>query len=502
MSFQFFDALRGDLRDYTPAKIAELIGDSALAALARDEAVPAQVAAQAAGGQLGLMLRLWWIGDPLSVEEVARAIPNTYRATGGMPGLGEIFTDDAGGVRSRFQLVPIGIGEELLWIASDRGSLQGARHKTDHVMGVGGATRTLAGLAHYEPGQRVLDLGTGCGIHAILAAKAGAVVVATDISARALAYARFNAALNEVDIQVREGSLFDPVAGEKFDVVVSNPPFVITPSQVRENLGTMEYRDAGVPGDTLAAQIVDAVEDYLSPVGSVYMLANWEISGGRQPLWDSHPRAWFAHSDLAALVVQREVIAVDQYIEMWLHDGGLRAGNADYAPAYRAWLEDFARRNVSHIGFGYLLAGSVAGGMESVPARKFFDLRGAPPQDMHSVIRTMGLVPNLDDETLSSLRLVNEGIEEHRYYHPGASDPWLISFTSNRTFSDQIQADTVLAGFVSVCDGQLTVGQIIEALAQVLEVDSGRLREDLLPQVVHMLELGMLEIVENAEDVD
>lgn len=121
---------------------------------------------------------------------------------------------------------------------------------------------------------------------------------------------------------------------------------------------------------------------------------------------------------------------------------------------------------------------------------------------MHSVIRTMGLVPNLDDETLSSLRLVNEGIEEHRYYHPGASDPWLISFTSNRTFSDQIQADTVLAGFVSVCDGQLTVGQIIEALAQVLEVDSGRLREDLLPQVVHMLELGMLEIVENAEDVD
>ncbi|QRV02079.1 methyltransferase [Arcanobacterium phocisimile] len=502
-NFQFFDALRADLRDYTPAKIADLLGESALAALTRDEAVPAQVAAEAAGGQLGLLVRLWWTGDTVSVDDVERAIPQTYHAAGGFPGVAELVEEvDGDQVRSRFQLVPVAVGEQLVWMASDRGSLQGARHKTDHVMGVGGATRTLASLAHYAPGQRVLDLGTGCGIHAILAAKAGAVAVATDISTRALEYARFNATLNGVEIDVREGSLFDPVAGETFDVVVSNPPFVITPGEVRDNLGTMEYRDGGVPGDTLAATVVGAVGDYLSPNGSAYMLANWEIVGGNEPQWDAHPRQWFAGTELSALVIQREVIAVDGYVEMWLHDGGLRAGNTDYAPAYRAWLGDFRARNVSHIGFGYLVMGGTAGGTAAAPAKKFFDLRGAAPQDMLSVIEAMRRAQHLDEETLSSLRLSNSGIEEHRHYHPGDADPWLISFASSRSFSDQVQADTVLAGFVSVCDGELTVEQIIVALAQVLEIDSVELREDLIPKVVHMLELGMLAVVENAEVVD
>lgn len=80
---------------------------------------------------------------------------------------------------------------------------------------------------HVRPGTRVLDLGTGTGVAAIRAAVAGARVTAVDVNAEAVRCARINAILNHVDdrVEVRHGDLFAPVAGERFDLVVCNPPF-------------------------------------------------------------------------------------------------------------------------------------------------------------------------------------------------------------------------------------------------------------------------------------
>src|SRR5206468_7044146 len=104
-----------------------------------------------------------------------------------------------------------------------------------HVLGVGGASLMLARCAFRRPVGRVLDLGTGCGVQALHAARHAGSVTATDVSARALAFAAFTLALNGVRAQLRQGDLLEPVRGEVFDQVVSNPPFVITP------------RAAGVP---------------------------------------------------------------------------------------------------------------------------------------------------------------------------------------------------------------------------------------------------------------
>src|SRR5690606_34305992 len=129
----------------------------------------------------------------------------------------------------------------------DEAALGGAL-PADHVLGVGGASRTLAELIVPTPVDRALDLGTGCGIQALLIARHADEVVATDISERALAFAELNARLNAVtNIEFRHGSMFEPVAGEAFDLVVSNPPFVITPRV--EGVPAYEYRDAGLVGD-------------------------------------------------------------------------------------------------------------------------------------------------------------------------------------------------------------------------------------------------------------
>ncbi len=93
------------------------------------------------------------------------------------------------------------------------------------------ATLCLARNLHVERGSRVLDLGTGSGFLAILASKLGAgEIVATDISPRALQAARINAMLNSVyNVDFRLGSLFEPVKGETFNLIISNPP--MTPSK-------------------------------------------------------------------------------------------------------------------------------------------------------------------------------------------------------------------------------------------------------------------------------
>lgn len=91
-----------------------------------------------------------------------------------------------------------------------------------HLSGVALA-RHLPGLLH--PSASVLDLGTGCGILAGVAAPHVQNVVATDISAAAVANARDN--LAGLDVDVRKGDLFEPVTGERFDIVITNPPYEI-----------------------------------------------------------------------------------------------------------------------------------------------------------------------------------------------------------------------------------------------------------------------------------
>lgn len=99
-------------------------------------------------------------------------------------------------------------------------------------------TFLLADNLDANPGERVLELGTGCGLLAILAAKTGARVIATDMNPTALECARANAAAHGVAdrIDFRFGDLFEPVAGERFDLVIFNPPYL--PIKQNEALGT------------------------------------------------------------------------------------------------------------------------------------------------------------------------------------------------------------------------------------------------------------------------
>lgn len=122
------------------------------------------------------------------------------------------------------------------------------------------------------PGSRVLDLCTGSGVLAIAAARAGAAAVtAVDVSRRAVLATRVNAALNGVRVRALRGDLFEPVAGEAFDVIVTNPPYLPTTGPVPRR-GPERAWEGGAGGRELIDRIAAAAPAHLAPGGTLWMV--------------------------------------------------------------------------------------------------------------------------------------------------------------------------------------------------------------------------------------
>ncbi|MDX6697482.1 MAG: release factor glutamine methyltransferase [Solirubrobacteraceae bacterium] len=146
-------------------------------------------------------------------------------------------------------------------------------------------TRLLARTARpLVPGHRVLELCTGSGAIAVDLARNGArEVVAVDLSRRAVATARFNARLNGAWVEVRHGDLLEAVAGERFDVIVSNPPYVPSADGGIPTRGLRRAWDAGADGRALLDRILTEAPRALNPGGHL-LVVHSSICGERPTL--------------------------------------------------------------------------------------------------------------------------------------------------------------------------------------------------------------------------
>jgi release factor glutamine methyltransferase len=130
------------------------------------------------------------------------------------------------------------------------------------------------------PGARVLDLCSGSGALAIRAAAADRTreVVAVDVSRRAVLTIRLNAALNRVRVDARRGDLFGAVAGQRFDAIVSNPPYVPAATDELPTRGPARAWDAGRDGRALLDRICAGAARHLNP-GGVILLVHSSLLG-------------------------------------------------------------------------------------------------------------------------------------------------------------------------------------------------------------------------------
>ncbi|MGY2745130.1 DUF7059 domain-containing protein [Arthrobacter sp. UYCu723] len=490
-------ALASDLRTigYTVDGVADLLGEAAHSALSRDQLIPALIVTErAARGEpttaaLAAVVRLWLLAEPQRAETLDAALPGT-RAEGLLE-LGLVEPSAGGLVQAKADLRPYGWGGAAatdtdgsgggadLWVASDLAAHQRPgvlRH--DHVLGIGQASTTLVQVTARRHVARALDLGTGCGIQTFHLLHHADHVTATDISERALAFTRFNLLLNaealhlvpaelHSRVSLRLGSLLEPVAGDKFELVVSNPPFVITPRSTGEAAADQfTYRDGGLPGDDIVASLVRALPSVLAPGGTAQLLGNWEIPAGTP--WAGRPQSW-ASPDADVWFIQREQVGPEQYAETWLQDASEARERRLYQDSYAAYLDDFASRSVKAIGFGMIWLRRPAEGSKPVISR-FEEITYPIEQPVGpylgaAVERADWLAAH---ELADAHLLVAEDVTEERHQRPGAEHPGVILLRQGAGLRRTNLLSTELAGLVSACDGDLSVGQIVGALESLL----------------------------------
>ena len=386
-------------------------------------------------------------------------------------------------------------GDHEWWVASDLAEVQtGKPLSDDHVLGIGGATLTLLEMTVREHVDSALDVGCGCGIQALYLATHADRVVATDLSSRACALTQFNAALNEAVIDVREGSLFEPVEGETFDLIVTNPPFVITPDSVRGAAGLLEYRDGGMDRDNLIRAVLRGAPACMNEGGTLQMLANWEIPADRNPdtQWSWRVDSWLDGLPVDAWVVQRDVLDPARYVDMWIRDsGGQLMARADYERAFTSWLADFRRAGTGAIGMGFVALRRLDEAEAASGGRRAYDLSldGHAPRGRDVAWALASLRgPELWDTALTRA----SDVREERHYVPGSPDPELLIMHQGGGLGRSVPVSSAVSAVVGASDGELTVGQIAAAVAMLTSVEVDDVRAEIEAPLRDLIRWGFL----------
>ncbi|MGQ0576615.1 MAG: DUF7782 domain-containing protein [Pseudonocardia sp.] len=476
------DALRAALTrtGYSTSGVAALLGSAALAALGRGEPEPA-FRASAGGGELGLLVRLLLLGaaEPDAAVRAALRPLDPGHAAG-------LLSHDSDGWRAALDLRPYGddAGGEW-WVLSD---LDARRQERDHVTGVGAASLTLAAATARTPAGTLLDLGTGCGVQALHASRHARAVTATDVAPRALALAAATFALNAIDVELLDGPWLHPVAGRRFDRIVSNPPFVVGPARV-----DYVYRDSGRDGDAALADLVRALPGHLAPGGVAQVLGSWLHVRGED--WPDRVRSWLP-GGVDAWVVQREVADPVLHVGTWQRDAGLDLA----APAVRAeagaWLDWLVAQHVEAVGFGLITLRRTAGPPQVV----FEDLPGAladplGPEVAGWLDRVDWLRAHATDAALLGARLALAGsvvLERHAVAGPeGWHEPAAaVARLDGPRFRHEV--DDLAAALLAGCQGKLALGELVELLAMAHDRPVDALVAATLPTVRELVRHGVL----------
>ena len=319
-------------------------------------------------------------------------------------------------------------------------------------------------------------------------------MVATNLSSRACALTQFNAALNEAVIDVREGSLFEPVEGETFDLIVTNPPFVITPDSVRGAAGLLEYRDGGMDRDNLIRAVLRGAPACMNEGGTLQMLANWEIPADRNPdtQWSWRVDSWLDGLPVDAWVVQRDVLDPARYVDMWIRDsGGQLMARADYERAFTSWLADFRRAGTGAIGMGFVALRRLDEAEAASGGKRAYDLSldGHAPHGRDVAWALASLrAPELWEVALTRA----SDVREERHYVPGSPDPELLIMHQGGGLGRSVPVSSAVSAVVGASDGELTVGQIAAAVAMLTSVEVDDVRAEIEAPLRDLIRWGFL----------
>lgn len=339
------------------------------------------------------------------------------------------------------------------------------RRAPDFVLPIGPSAHLLAHMTIRRPVASALDLGTGCGIQAILAAGHVASVAATDVNPRALALTRLNARLNGVTtIETLRGSTFAPVRGRRFDLILANLPYVISPE--RQFL----YRDMVSPRRMDSLNLLKEIPRYLSQGGFAHLNMSWTHWADQNP-WQP-PMTSLRKTGLDALLFLAADLRPEEYAALW-------------APPERVsqWAGWYKSQGMERFALGHLVLRA-----RKSPENFFviFRLDSEIKQDVgEAVERLFDAQDQLEALERSGGWLTCVMSRREIQFGRGEGDSVVVSDSSGLGLKLRIR--TVTAGCVGRLDGALSIAEALSPLAP----------EDVpavLSELKSLLQFGLLEI--------
>jgi methylase of polypeptide subunit release factors len=431
------------------------------------------------------LVRLFLLGVEASAEAAAAALAPVSVEAAVASGL---LLPGAGGVRAACMLLPF---EAVLVPCDFEPRLGGGALRPDHVMGLGKSSLFLASLGVRRRVAAALDLGTGSGFHALLAAEHAGRVVGTDVSRRALAMAELARALNgAAHVELREGSLYEPVAGERFGWIAANPPFVISPRS------RFVYRDSGRPGDELAREALVGACEHLEEGGFASVVLNWAHAS--EDTWDEPLRAWLRRRGCDAWLLRVRGFDPLSYASTWLGEAGATSGE-QRERELDEWVAHLEACGIAQLSFGAVVLRRRAADANWIRSDVASDDVGAGPRSAQ-IERTFAnqdlLLACEDDAALLARRLVL--VPEHRLTYELVAEKGSFAVaraTLRQTagFSFQAQLDERLASFLAGCDGRRSLDGAVEALGSRIGARAADLRPACAAAMRQLLRAGLVE---------
>jgi SAM-dependent methyltransferase len=429
---------------------------------------------------LNALLRWFWLGLPLKTARVADLIPADIVALMLQSGLLKEQGDE---LLPRAMLLHF---EDFL-VASDHASAID-RKQTEMVLWPNPTSKFLARFAVRRHARATLDLGTGSGILSLGASRFSDAVVATDLNERAVACARFNARLNGIDnIEAIAGDCFEPVKDRRFDLILSNPPFFITPQ------GDYLFCENPMELDGLCRRLAKEGPAHLNEGGYMQMLCEWaQIKG--QP-WEERVAEWLQDTGCDAWVMKGLTQDPEEYAQQRIKETSLDTSqDADH---YEGYMNYYRHRRVEAIHDGLIVMRRREGRnwvrIEEVPNTP----RGGELGDMIvSTFAAHDLMQQADtDEKLLALQprmAPNARLEQVCAQHEGQWRAESLTMRLISGFPFHMNVQPLVAEFLVTCDGTRTAGEAIQSFAAQANAPLEAVKNECLGIIRKLIERGFM----------
>ena len=451
--------------------------------------VPALLRRTAEPSPYNTLLRLFVLARPVA-EEAARAALEPAELEP-LTAVG-LLRRDKEGVRAEAALIPF---EDLLLARDFWPDFTAEPARRDHVMGVGPSSLAVANLTVRRPIELALDLGTGCGVFALLAARHADRVIATDTNPRALNFAALNARLNGVSsVELRRGDLYEPVTARHFDLIVCNPPYAISPRS------EYQYRDSGLPGDAICERVIRGAPPRLREGGFCSVVFNWHHQS--EDDWAERPTQWLEGTGCDAWVLRSDMTDPIGYAATWLRHAGQRDPSR-YERQLAEWLAYHEQ-----LGIRQISSGAVVLRRRSAPSN-WIRAEDAPPgrplgscsDQIQRVFAAQDLIEQLTDEQSlleRSFVLAPDHELEHLLHAKGGD--WVVKAarlrqTSGFPFTGNV--DRLVGMVLAGCDGHHSLRELVNGLAAALKLDAGRVGPACTGVVRTLLGAGFLTLADD-----